>query len=459
MPIFEYTVVDKSGKKTHGLLNVVSKAQAIKTLEGMGLFPISVKLSAASEAKPIAATRSPQRRKLFYLIGGLVCALAIVTAAIVHVRHTAQVAEEMTAKRKAAAFMAATQYAELEFSKIDIRTGHNGLPDFEKTISTGPVKYVDVFNSCIESAKWLKEAADYGDARAINNLAILRLQGKGLEKDEEEALRLFKKSARLGNPEAWANLKRVYVAREYDDQGYAGFKWHEKRALDGDPEAQTYLGNAYMQNEIPDEPKAKGHGSKLTDVLRIAKALQYYEMAATQGYTEAQYKLGSLLAKAKDAKNRTKAYAWLLLACQRGHQNAVNLISEAGLDSNIVKSDLDNMFNRLSERIPKDVTTDESKLAEVSEWYRRAAEHGDANAPFVLAKIYYYGIGVKKDVVTAKAWCDIIQTPLAGQDSNGPREHNAYFFSVLMSMKNPLNPEEEKAKNLLMRKFLTQIYR
>lgn len=58
----------------------------------------------------------------------------------------------------------------------------------------------------------------FDDDRAINNLAGMYEQGIGVSRDLNQALRLYKKAASLGNKDASANMQRLaYLKAEEDD--------------------------------------------------------------------------------------------------------------------------------------------------------------------------------------------------------------------------------------------------
>jgi uncharacterized protein len=57
-----------------------------------------------------------------------------------------------------------------------------------------------------EAVKWLRMAADQGDAGAQNNLGTLYLQGEGVKQGDKEAVKLFRKAAEQGTAAAQANL-------------------------------------------------------------------------------------------------------------------------------------------------------------------------------------------------------------------------------------------------------------
>jgi TPR repeat protein len=53
---------------------------------------------------------------------------------------------------------------------------------------------------------WYKRAADLGNSIAMADLALLHIQGKGVEKSESAAAALLRKAADLGNSTAMNNL-------------------------------------------------------------------------------------------------------------------------------------------------------------------------------------------------------------------------------------------------------------
>ena len=56
-----------------------------------------------------------------------------------------------------------------------------------------------------EAAKWYRMAADHGHAMALNNLADLYLNGRGVSRDVDRAVALYQKAARGGDPVAQTN--------------------------------------------------------------------------------------------------------------------------------------------------------------------------------------------------------------------------------------------------------------
>jgi TPR repeat protein len=103
--------------------------------------------------------------------------------------------------------------------------GINGTKDFKK------------------ASKWYQKAAGQGHITATNNLAVLYLNGRGVEKDGAKAVELFTSIANKGDALAQANLGAIYANRMgvKKDQRTA-FKWFSRAAEQGDVLSQYQLG-------------------------------------------------------------------------------------------------------------------------------------------------------------------------------------------------------------------------
>jgi hypothetical protein len=98
----------------------------------------------------------------------------------------------------------------------------------------------------LEASKWFKKAADNGDPDALYNLGIMYDNGEGVSQDYNEAFDCFKQ-----------------VAEQYDDA-----------------DAECALGIMYYYGQGVRKNKAK--------------AVKYYELAASQGHTEARDRLDTM---------------------------------------------------------------------------------------------------------------------------------------------------------------------
>src|SRR5262249_13978000 len=60
------------------------------------------------------------------------------------------------------------------------------------------------------TAGWYRRAAEAGDKNAMTNLGLMYADGRGVAKDEEEAVRWYRRAAEAGNAAAMHNLGFMY---------------------------------------------------------------------------------------------------------------------------------------------------------------------------------------------------------------------------------------------------------
>ena len=134
-----------------------------------------------------------------------------------------------------------------------------------------------------ERAEWFRRAADLGSAHAQNSLGWCLHEGWGIERDRDEALRLFRASAAQGNRFGQASLARAYAEPDFaglpQDPSEAFRLWRLSAEQDL-PEAQFRLGQCFEEGfgTIPDMNAAR----------------RWYEKAATWGHEEAKSALRRL---------------------------------------------------------------------------------------------------------------------------------------------------------------------
>jgi TPR repeat protein len=95
-----------------------------------------------------------------------------------------------------------------------------------------------------EAVKWFRKAADQGYAVGQYNLGIMYANGRGVERNDAEAVKWYKKAAEQDNLDAMCNLGLMY------EQKRAGFNlnsageamaWYQKAADKGHAGAQYNL--------------------------------------------------------------------------------------------------------------------------------------------------------------------------------------------------------------------------
>jgi len=161
-----------------------------------------------------------------------------------------------------------------------------------------------------EGIKWYRKAVEQNSAEGEWYLADCYFRGNGVEQNYTEAIKLYRKSADQGNHYAQECLGACYSDGKGVTQDYTeAFKWYRKAADQGDEEAEFNLGNSYNF----------GRGV----IQDYSEAVKWYRKAAAQGFAQAQYNLGAHYGDGKGVtQNDLEAYIWSSLAAAQGIQEA-----------------------------------------------------------------------------------------------------------------------------------------
>ena len=215
-----------------------------------------------------------------------------------------------------------------------------------------------------------RRAAEQGDASAQNKLGLMYAIGRGVGKDDVEAVRWYRKAAEQGNAWAQNNLGVMYAnGRGVGKDDVEAVRWCRKAAEQGDAWAQNNLGVMY----------ANGRGVGKDDV----EAVRWYRKAAEQGNAWAQNKLGVMYANGRGVgKDYREAVGWYRKAAEQGNSSAQGNLGVMYANGRGVGKD----------------------YREAVGWYRKAAEQGNAWAQNKLGLMYEKGRGVGKDYREAVGW-------------------------------------------------------
>lgn len=200
-------------------------------------------------------------------------------------------------------------------------------------------------------------------AQAQNNLGDLYFNGKGVEKNEKEAMFWLKKAAMQDNSEAQQGLGSAYALGRGVEKNYEqAIYWLQKSAEQGNSTGQLNLGLLYKD----------GLGVE----QNYEKAVDWLQKSAYQGNTNAQTQLG-LQYKAGQGvgQNYEKAIGWLQKAAELGNPLAQNSLGYMYFNGN--GSDVD--------------------YAKAVFWFRKSIDQDNRNAYDSLACMYKEGLGVKQD--------------------------------------------------------------
>ncbi|MCD8006182.1 MAG: sel1 repeat family protein [Oscillospiraceae bacterium] len=279
-------------------------------------------------------------------------------------------------------------------------------------------------------------AAEKGDAVACHNLAMFYADGKGVEKDLDEALRWAEKAKAAGSDKADSTIAVIRKAisnrdakeaiakseAEFPDDKYSlqelyylsvkyskdgdyekSFGLTLRLALKGVIQAQFNCGAAYTM----------GKGTAKDE----EKAAYWYERAAVNGDSSAQTACGIIYQNGNGvAQNHEKALFWYEKAGEAGNTDAQRWCFSAynsGFGESI-KPDSAKAIYWIEKLAEKGDVTDQMACSVLHNqagnwekalyWEEKAAEQGNAHAQHLCGLLYGGGIGTEKDEAKSFYW-------------------------------------------------------
>lgn len=184
-----------------------------------------------------------------------------------------------------------------------------------------------------EAMHWQRRALASGFERARYEIGVLYLHGRGVRKNSERALRLFRKSADAGVPDAQVALGIEYQNGEIVGQDYKqAMQWYQKAAAQGDADASERIGvmiyNGQGVRQQYDhalgwmrQGLGKTNGFAETAIGRMyeegrgvprsySKAIEHYNLGRNQGSGWASARLADMYKDGRGVakRNRTDLY-------------------------------------------------------------------------------------------------------------------------------------------------------
>jgi hypothetical protein len=155
-----------------------------------------------------------------------------------------------------------------------------------------------------------RKAAEAGDAAGMNNLGVMYAIGKGVAKNDAEALRWFRKAVEGG--QGMTNLGNMYSAgRGVAKDDVEAAHLYRKAAETGDPGGMNNFGNML----------AAGRGLKKDD----AEAVRWYRRAADAGDVHGMANVGLMYENGRGVpRNEAEALRWYRRAVDAGNDNAID---------------------------------------------------------------------------------------------------------------------------------------
>lgn len=264
----------------------------------------------------------------------------------------------------------------------------------------------------VKAFEWYEVAAKAGNAEAIYNLAYCYRRGIGVKGDRDKGIELFQKAAAQGNPRAMIELSNDRVVNGFE---WISFDQYEKSSRTGDTYAMRKVAKCYIDGIGVKTDRDKGlkllqqaaeKGDKVAEIelssrngnmqkkLREAIEKRYKELAES-GCPEAMHELGNIyfrqggrprtrrprtlpmsevISEEKRAEYFSMAIEWFQKAVNNGCERAICSLADC--------------YNG-DERI---------KIL------REAADSGNKDAMYVLAKEYTLAENIEKSDSKAFEW-------------------------------------------------------
>eukprot|EP00127_Corallochytrium_limacisporum_P006203 Clim_evm20s221 gene=Clim_evmTU20s221 len=234
-----------------------------------------------------------------------------------------------------------TRAAELQHPDAQNNLGYM----YEKGLVTGRQEHA-------QAVHWYRLAANQGYAKAMNNLGSLYYSGSGVEQDYETAAMLFQQGAAVGHAPSQNNL---------------GICYEEGKGVPRDLVlAKTMYANAAAQ-DYPSAINNLGYIHLLEKDYDTADML--FRLASAKGSLDAFYNIGNMYEEGVviEGKQINIAYRFFMRAAEAGYTKAQIKVAEM----------------IMNKQIPKE------SLASGMHWLQIAADSGDPEAKYRLAKVLH----------------------------------------------------------------------
>lgn len=194
--------------------------------------------------------------------------------------------------------------------------------------------------------RWLTEAAEESNAYAEYLLGKTYLKGEDIEQDIVKAEEYLRRSAGRGNKYAAYTLGKVLSDGDVLPQNIPEAVRYLKQAAENDfMPARYVLGKLYYKGEVVEQdlkealrylesaagenPNAAYLAGKIClteEEKNIEKALRYFQIAAADGNSYAEYQLGKLYLFETGIRDETQAVWWLKLSAEHGNVYSQKLL-------------------------------------------------------------------------------------------------------------------------------------
>ena len=215
----------------------------------------------------------------------------------------------------------------------------DGNPRAQGALSRMYINGWGISKSDREAYYWASRGIEKNDPASQHILGYINWLGlAGFNKDVDEAIRWFQRSAGTGYEDSFGYLALVYEeASHLADHEQKAFDWHMKSALSGNAAAMTELGKILAFGLLNQEENEQ-------------KALAWLEKGAALGSVDAHYLAGLIYTSAKEKvlRNPPKATFHLEAARTMGSDLAAYALADAYLfGKTVIKQDKEQGYSIL----------------------------------------------------------------------------------------------------------------
>mgnify|MGYP001115840264 CR=1 FL=1 len=274
--------------------------------------------------------------------------------------------------------------------------------DAEAQLTLGGMYFAGqgVAEDAVEGVRWWRQAAEQGHLAAQSGLGGRYFNGRGVEQDEAEAFRWYRMAAEQGDEEvlafmhlnaeqglmvAQANLAEMYAeGRGVVRDEMEALRWWWQAVPQSPVEVLVLIRRAAERGSVAAKVTlgriyATGRGVSHD----AGEAMRWYRLAAEQGSAEAQVTLGDIYLDGRGvAQDTNEAMRWYRRAAEQGWAEAqIILGSMYGEGRGVVQNE-----------------------EQATRWYRQAAEQGWSDAQFTLGGLYFAGRDIPRNEIEAVKW-------------------------------------------------------
>ena len=271
-------------------------------------------------------------------------------------------------------------------------------------------QYTQLAIEAFKSDRWeegfsLSKKANHNNKEIQFYLGICYAQGEGVEQDDYEAVKWFRKAAEQGYADAQCDLGFMYEkGRGVPKDESEAVKWYRKAAEQGHERARKASEEAERRaaeaKRIAEEERAKAEAEERA--RKASEEIAKNTRLAIEAFEAKRWEEGYRLSKNTDLKD--KMIQFYLGRCYANGQGVAKDESEA---VKWYREAAEQGFARAQHNlgvfyaIGHGVTQDYS---EAVKWIRKAAEQGDPEAQRNLGVFYAKGYGVTQDYLEAAKW-------------------------------------------------------